>query len=99
MSMNRIIALAACLLASFLSVCGQMLDKKHLSIGAGGRYSHILDGHDIHSNMLDSKGYGIFNATLGFSTRPEDGGWYERAFNYPTFGIGLSYARLGMLVK
>ena len=97
MRMNRIIALAACLLASFLSARGQMLDKKHLSIGAGGRYSYILDGHDIHSNMLDSKGYGIFNATLGFSTRPEDGGWYERAFNYPTFGIGLSYARLGML--
>ena len=47
--------------------------------------------------MLDTKGYGIFNATVGLSTHPEDGGWYERAFNYPTFGIGLSYARLGML--
>ena len=42
-----------------------MLDKKHLSIGAGGRYSHILDGHDIHRKMLDSKGYGIFKPAVG----------------------------------
>ena len=64
MRANRITALAACLLACFLPACGQALDKKHLSIGAGGRYSYILDGHGIYGKMLDSKGYGIFNATV-----------------------------------
>lgn len=97
MRRNRIVAIVTCLLAGSLCVCGQTLDRKHLNISVGGRYSHILNGHNIHSEMLDTKGYGIFNATVGLSTHPEDGGWYERAFNYPTFGIGLSYARLGML--
>ncbi|MBO7068091.1 MAG: acyloxyacyl hydrolase [Bacteroidaceae bacterium] len=97
MDKTRILTLAFCLLAGAFRVSAQKIDKEHLSIGFRGRYSHILDGHNIYSDLIDSHNYAIFDATVGLTTRPEDGGWYERAFNYPTFGIGLSYARMGTL--
>lgn len=93
----RILTFAVCLLAGFAAVSAQKIDREHLSIGARGRYSHVLNGHKIYSSLLDSYNYSIFDATVGLSSRPEDGGWFERAFNYPTFGIGLSYARMGTL--
>jgi len=93
----RLSICSLCMLAGILTVSAQAIDRKHLSISAGGRYSHVLDGHNIYSNLIDSHNYGIFDAKVGLSTLPEDGGWFERAFNYPTFGIGLSYARMGAL--
>ena len=95
--MRRILSLHTCLLACIYIASAQTIDREHLSIGARGRYSHILDGHGIYTDLIDSHNYGIFDATIGLSTRPEDGGWFERAFNYPTFGIGLSCARMGAL--
>lgn len=95
--MRKILSLYICLLACIYIASAQTIDREHLSIGARGRYSHILDGHGIYTDLIDSHKYGIFDATIGLSTRPEDGGWFERAFNYPTFGIGLSYARMGAL--
>ena len=92
--MKKFLFLYSCLLASVLTASAQSIDRNHLSISAGGRYSHVLDGHNIYSNLIDGHNYGIFDAKVGLSTRPEDGNWFERAFNYPTFGIGLSYARL-----
>lgn len=95
--MKRKLYLYICLLASFLTASSQTIDRSHLSVGAGGRYSHILNGHKIYSNLIDSHNIGIFETKVGLSTQPEDGNWFERAFNYPTFGIGLSYARMGAL--
>ena len=95
--MKKPLFLFSCLLSSVLAASAQTIDRNHLSISAGGRYSHILDGHNIYSNLIDSHNYGIFDARVAYSTRPEDGNWFERAFNYPTFGIGLSYARMGAL--
>ena len=89
--------MTVCLLTGSLVVSAQTIDREHLSISAGGRFSHILDGHNIYAYMLDSRNYGIFDASVGLHTRPEDGNWFERAFNYPSFGIGLSYARMGAL--
>lgn len=86
-----------CLLAACMSVWGQSIDREHLSISVGGRYSHVLDGHNIYRDLIDSHNFCTFDAKVGLSTRPEDGGWFERALNYPTFGLGLSYARLGTL--
>ena len=95
--MKRTLFLYISLLASILAISAQTIDRNHLSISAGGRYSHVLDGHNIYSNLIDSHNYGVIDAKVGYSTRPEDGNWFERAFNYPTFGIGLSYARMGAL--
>lgn len=78
-------------------ISAQPLDREHLNVGAQGRFSHVLDGQKIYELLLNSTDYDVWGASVGFSTRPEDGGWYERAWNYPTFGIGFSYARMGSL--
>lgn len=77
----------------------QPIDREHLDIGAYGRFSHILDGQGIYDNLLSSYDYGIYGLSLDYSTRPEDpqGAWYNRAWNYPVFSLGLSYARQGSL--
>ena len=85
------------LLAAAIAVAAQPLDREHLNAGVQGRFSHVLDGQGIYDNLLNSYNYGLWGATMGYSTRPEDDGWYERAWNYPTFGLGLSYARMGAL--
>ena len=94
---RRISVFGVCLLGCFIAVSAQSIDRKHLSISAGGRYSHLLNGHNIYANLTGTHNYGIIDAKVGLSTLPEDSGWFERAFNYPTFGIGLSYARMGAL--
>lgn len=85
------------LLTGICTMSAQSIDRNHLSISADGRYSHVLNGHNIYSNLIDTHNYGIFDTKIGLSTLPKDGNWFERAFNYPTFGIGLSYARMGAL--
>lgn len=93
----RILTIIFCLSAGCVVAYAQKIDKEHLGIGVRGRYSHILDGHNIYGSLIDSHNFCTFDAAVGLHTRPEDGGWFERAFNYPTFGLGLSYARLGTL--
>lgn len=93
----RLLTFAYSLLIVCLTLSGQKIDKEHLSIAVRGRYSHVLDGHNIYRDLIDSHNFCTFDAAVGLSTRPEDGGWFERSFNYPTFGLGLSYARLGTL--
>ena len=85
------------LLAAATAVSGQPLDREHLSVSAQGRYSHVMNGQKIYELLLNSTDYDAWGASVGLSTRPEDGGWYERAWNYPTYGIGFSYARMGSL--
>ena len=94
---TRLSIFAISLLTSICVASAQSIDRNHLSISADGRYSHVLDGHNIYSNLVDTHNYGIFDTKIGLSTLPKDGNWFERAFNYPTFGIGLSYARMGAL--
>ena len=93
----RLSTFAIYLLTGICTMSAQSIDRNHLSISADGRYSHVLKGHHIYSNLIDTHNYGIFDAKIGLSTLPKDGNWFERAFNYPTFGIGLSYARMGAL--
>lgn len=93
----RISTFTIYLLTGICTMSAQSIDRNHLSISADGRYSHVLNGHNIYSNLIDTHNYGIFDTKIGLSTLPKDGNWFERAFNYPTFGIGLSYARMGAL--
>lgn len=97
MRKRYILLLAVCLLAGGVAVSAQTAAREHLSVSAGGRFSHILDGHDIYKNLLGTYNYGSANVSLSFYTRPEDGGWYEWAYNYPDCGISLSYARTGAM--
>lgn len=94
---TRLTTFTISLLTGICTMSAQSIDRNHLSISADGRYSHVLDGHNIYSNLIDTHNYGIFDTKIGLSTLPKDGNWFERAFNYPTFGIGLSYARIGAL--
>ena len=93
----RITTLSVCLMAGICTLTAQTIDRSHLSISAGGRYSHVIDGHNIYRNLIDSHNTGTIDAKVGLSTQPEDGNWFERAFNYPTFGLGLSYSKMGIL--
>lgn len=56
-----------------------------------------MDGHGLYDNLLSTYDYWTVGATLGLQTRPEDDDWFARAFNYPSFGLGLDYARMGGL--
>jgi len=93
----RILIVLVSLLSGYIAIYAQSIDKEHLSVTARGRYSYVLNGHNIYGNLIDSRNFCTFDATVGLTTLPKDGGWFERAFNYPTFGLGLSYARLSTL--
>lgn len=80
-----------------LSARSQTIDKRHLNFSASGRFVHVLDGWDIYKNVIGSTNYDMYDFKAGVSTRPEDGGWFERAFNYPGYGLGLSWQRMGSL--
>jgi len=67
-----------------------------LSAEVSGQASFVTDGHGLYNLLQDRYGYGVFGAAVGYSTRPGDG-WFEKAFNYPTFGLGFSYANMGSL--
>lgn len=56
-----------------------------------------MDGHGLYDNLISTYDYWTVGATLGLQTRPEDDDWFARAFNYPSFGLGLDYARMGSL--
>lgn len=94
-----LVFMAMILAGAGLPLAAQHFDRDHLDIGAYGRFSHILDGQGIYDNLLSSYDYGIYGLSLDYSTRPDDpqGAWYNRAWNYPVFSLGLSYARQGSL--
>ena len=45
MTKSSLFIFISCMLLGCSHVCAQAIDKQHLSIGARGRYSHVLDGH------------------------------------------------------
>ena len=95
--LKRLLVFSFCLLTGVFPSMAQRIDREHLSVSAGGRFCHVLDGHNIYADLIDSHNFGTFDARVGLRTRPEDKGWFERALNYPSFGLGLSYARMGAL--
>lgn len=93
----RVWVFAALMLACSGISWAQQADSSRLNIGMRGRYSHIIDGHKIYAILLDSYNFGSIDATVGWSASPSHGDWYDRFFNYPAFGVGFSYERLGVL--
>ena len=94
---SKTVTALALLTAGATALSAQPIDRSHLNLGVQGRYSHVLDGLELYERLLSSYDYGIYGATLGVSTHPEDGDWYAYAWNYPTYGIGFNYARMGSL--
>ena len=74
----------------------QTIDREHLSVEAYARGNDFW-GKDIRNNLLDTHISGLVGVTAGLTTLPEDGNWYEWAYNYPTFGIGLSHDFAGLM--
>lgn len=66
-------------------------------VAAFARVSHVMDSFGLYQNMVSSYNYPVFGATWSVSSRPGEGGYYEKAFNYPSAGLGISYARMGSL--
>lgn len=91
------ILLAGLLLAASGGVYAQKVDAEHLSISASGRFSHVLDSWDLYRNLLNGSNYDMYDLKVGLHTRRGEGGWFERAYNYPGFGLGFSYQRMGSL--
>lgn len=75
----------------------QTIDREHLSVEAYARCNDFLNTLIIHDRLLNTHVSGLVGVTAGLTTRPEDGDWYAWAYNYPTFGIGLSHDFSGLL--
>ena len=84
-------------LSSIFPLQAWTLDREHLSVGARGRWNHAMDAHGLYENLLSSYDYWTAGVTMGLQTKPEDGDWFAMAFDYPSFGLGLDYARMGSL--
>lgn len=89
----------AILAGSGCCLSAQPVDRDHLDVGAYGRFSHVFNGLGLYDQLVDSYNYGVYGVSVGYATRPEDpeGAWFNHAWNYPEFGLGLSYARMGSL--
>lgn len=75
----------------------QTIDREHLSVEAYARCNDFLNSYGLRDQLLDSHVSGLVGIAAGLTTRPEDGDWYDWAYNYPTFGIGLSHDFAGLL--
>ena len=93
---NRIILLLVALLCSSSLISAQKIDKDHISIAANGRWNHVLP-ISMTDKVISSYDYASPVVNIGFSTYQKDHDWFERAFNYPTFGISFGYMPMGSL--
>lgn len=75
----------------------QKIDAAHLHLGAHGRWNRPQDTHGLYRDLLNAYNYGSAGLTLGLQTLPEDENWFSRAFNYPTYGVGVQYNGMGGL--
>ena len=93
------LVVAAILTATFISGAQQanIFDKDHMNISVHGRYTHMLDGHNMYKNMLDSYGAGLAGVQVGFDTHASDSSWWAQAYNFPHLSFGFSYDATGGL--
>lgn len=75
----------------------QPIDREHLSVEAYARCNDFLNSARLRDILLNTHVSGLVGVTAGLTTLPEDGNWYEWAYNYPTFGIGLSHDFAGLM--
>ena len=49
-----------------------VFNKEHMNVSLHGRYTYMLDGHNMYKDMLDSYGAGLVGVQVGFDTQPSD---------------------------
>ena len=76
---------------------GGIFNKEHMNVSVYGRYAHMLDGHNLYKNMLDSYGSAQAGIQVGFDTHVADSSWWANAYNYPSLSLGFSYDGAGSL--
>lgn len=98
-SRKIIASVAVIMAATFVSSARQssVFDKDHMNVSLHGRYTHMLDGHNMYRDMLDSYGTGLAGVQVGFDTHPSDSSWWAGAYNYPHLSFGFSYDATGAL--
>lgn len=86
-------AIAVCVSAQKRNI----INKDHLNVSVHGRYCHMLDGHGLYDNMLESYGSALAGVQIGFDTHPSDSSWWANAYNYPHLSLGFSFDGAGSL--
>ena len=74
-----------------------VFNKEHMNVSLHGRYTHMLDGHNMYRDILDTYGAGLVGVQVGFDTHPSDSSWWSNAYNYPHLALGFSYDATGSL--
>lgn len=99
--MKRVVLVLSLLLA-VVSVHAEkhkasIFNVDHMNVSVHGRYQHMLDGHSMYKDMLDSYGSCLAGVQVGFDTHPSDSSWWLNAYNYPSLSFGFSYDNTGSL--
>jgi len=73
-----------------LSAQAEGTDRKsdRMTVSVYAAPSHMMDALGIYDNLLESYNYIGAGAQLGFLTR-RTGNWYDKAYNFPEFGVGV----------
>ena len=87
------------LLALALDVSGleRPVYNQGWSFTATGGASYIFLTNEEMREMMNSHTYPVFDLRACYATSPVDGGLYEAAYNYPTYGIGFTYSNLNSI--
>lgn len=73
----------------------QKIDREHVSVSASVRGSHLLNGLNIYENLVRSRDCATAVLSFGVNTCPTDDNWYAWAYNFPHYGLGVSYSNMG----
>ena len=92
-----LLAIGLSLTAGSCLLPAQTVDSRHLSVEGYARCNDFLNSARLRDILLNTHVSGLVGVTAGLTTLPEDGNWYEWAYNYPTFGIGLSHDFAGLM--
>lgn len=80
--------------AGFESPAQERGDSTDLNFSVFAAPSKVLNALGLYDNLLETSGYVGFGAQMGFQKRSDSVDWFEKAFNFPEFGIGLWYQPL-----
>lgn len=98
--MKRLLLIVLALSVALPALSGPkktIFDKEHINVSVHGRYQHMLDWHDIYSDMLETHGSALVGIQVGLDTHQSDGSWWANAYNYPSISLGFSYDNAGSM--
>lgn len=100
--MKRILTTAALVVACLTSLARQSEDasdirheKAHQNFSIEVKNSLIFS--EMADRIAERNGYPTFAFTTGRNTSPADSNQFDRVFNFPTYGLGVSAALAGTL--